>query len=303
MIVRERPGTLGLLFAVRGTIFIAIYPRILWLLGFSFLIQMIHAKDWISIPEYSSAPFALLGVAMSIFLGFRNNAAYDRWWEGRKQWGQMIHEIRSIGRISDSLMYGHNQERRQLLCYIAAYSHALRGRLRQQDVSADIARWIGEEEAQHALIHSNVPDFCLREGGRIIGKLHREGVIDSIGLQMLNSHLSTLAVIQAASERLARNRMPFGYTVLAHRIAYLYCYLLPFGLVASLGWLTPVFTVLMGYTFFGLDELSEQLEEPFGFAPNDLALEALCRSNEISIAECLGDVPPAPTEPVNFILK
>ena len=35
----------------------------------------------------NATPFAVFGVALSLFLGFRNNAAYDRWWEARRLWG------------------------------------------------------------------------------------------------------------------------------------------------------------------------------------------------------------------------
>ena len=46
------------------------------------------------------APFSLIGIALGIFLGFRNNAAYDRYWEGRKLWGSLVNTSRSFSRIS-----------------------------------------------------------------------------------------------------------------------------------------------------------------------------------------------------------
>ena len=104
MIVRDRPGALTLMFVVRGTILTAVYPQLLILLLFALLIQAVHEWQWLVIPEFSSSPFALLGVAMSIFLGFRNNAAYERWWEGRMQWGRIIDQVRSIARSSETLL-------------------------------------------------------------------------------------------------------------------------------------------------------------------------------------------------------
>ena len=70
--------------------------------------------------------------------------------------------------------------------------------------------------------------------------------------------------------------------------------MLPFGLVSSLGWVTPFICSVIAYTFFGLDALSEELEEPFGLAPNQLALTALSRTIEINLLEALGetDLPP-----------
>lgn len=303
MIVRQRPGAMALMFIVRGTILPVVLPQLLVLFVFALLVQGLHDWQWLHIPEFSTAPFTLLGVALSIFLGFRNNAAYARWWEGRQQWGHMVDEVRSLARSSESLLAPHEPERRRLLALCAGYCHSLRGRLRNDNVQPDMQRWLGAGTAEVALTHGNPPDYCLREAGRLLGQLYRAGSLDTVGLQILDRHLSTLAGIQAASERLAGTPLPFAYTVLTHRTAYLYCYLLPFGLSAGLGWLAPVFTVLLGYTFFGLDALSEQLEEPFGREANDLPLDALCRVHEISIAESLGDEPPPPLQAEKYILR
>ena len=81
----------------------------------------------------------------------------------------------------------------------------------------------------------------------------------------------------------------FAYMLLVHRTTYLYCIMLPFGLVASLGWATPLVCAVIAYTFFGLDALSEELEEPFGLAANQLPLTALSRTIEINLREALGE--------------
>ncbi|HLM48694.1 MAG TPA: bestrophin family ion channel, partial [Myxococcaceae bacterium] len=48
--------------------------------------------------HFTPAPFQIAGVALAIFLGFRNNSSYDRWWEGRKLWGGIVNQSRSLGR-------------------------------------------------------------------------------------------------------------------------------------------------------------------------------------------------------------
>lgn len=79
MIVRQRPGALALMYVVRGTILPVVLPHLVVLLLFALLVQLFHDMAWLQVPEFSPAPFTLLGVALSIFLGFRNNAAYERW--------------------------------------------------------------------------------------------------------------------------------------------------------------------------------------------------------------------------------
>jgi putative membrane protein len=130
-----------------------------------------------------------------------------------------------------------------------------------------------------------------RMGGRIAA-LRKAGAIDTIGYRILDERLSEIAAAQAGCERIAGTPLPFAYTLLLQRTAYIFCLLLPFGLASAAGWATPLFTALIAYTFFGLDALSEELEDPFGTQPNDLALDGLCRVCEISVFEALGETPP-----------
>lgn len=304
MIVRKRPGTLAMLVTMRGSVVPRILPHILAAAGFAAFIVTIQSTYLREIAHYTIAPFTLFGISLSIFLGFRNNAAYDRWWEARKQWGQMVYEVRSLARVTGTLLPESQIRARQaLLANISAHSHALRGMMRGESTKEDLRAQVGTAQAARAMTSANPADYFLRTAGDDVGQLYRDGLLDTIGVQIINQHLTSLASVQAACERINNTPLPFAYTLLVHRTAYLYCYLLPFGLVGSLGWLTPVFTAIVAYTFFGLDSLSEELEDPFGRAPNDLALDAICRVIDISIAEALGDEPPEPLQPVNAILQ
>jgi putative membrane protein len=93
-------------------------------------------------------------------------------------------------------------------------------------------------------------------------------------------------------ERIANTPLPFTYSVILHRSAYCYCFLLPFGLADSIGWMTPLVVGFVAYTFFALESLSDEIEEPFGTQPNDLALDALVLGIESSLRELLGETPP-----------
>ena len=104
-------------------------------------------------------------------------------------------------------------------------------------------------------------------------------------------------------ERINSTPIPFTYTLLLHRTAYLYCFLLPFGLVDTIGFMTPFVVAIVAYTFFGLDALGDEIEEPFGKDANDLPLTAICRTIEINLRESLDDDQiPEPLTPLNFCL-
>lgn len=172
-----------------------------------------------------------------------------------------------------------------------AFCHFLRGELRKVDAREQARGFVGDA-AEAIFAASNQPDAAVRRMGQRIGALKRGGTLEPMDFRILDERLAALSAMQAGCERIMGTPLPFAYTLLLQRTAYIFCLLLPFGLAFSAGWATPLFTALIAYTFFGLDALSEELEDPFGTQANDLALDGLCRVCEISVFEALGETPP-----------
>ncbi|MFK3962079.1 bestrophin family protein [Ensifer adhaerens] len=300
MIVRNRPTLLKLFFILRGSVIQRIFPQVLFVFALSAFVVWAHRVDPGLVPSVSSGPFALLGIALSVFLGFRNNACYDRWWEARKDWGQLIFTARDLARQTLILA---GTERQRLLDITIAFGHALVCHLRPGgDVGRPLARLPTDLVAGYKASR-NGPDFLLREMGGILAGLHGTGTISDFQWAQLDGTLGKMSAMLAACERIRNTPVPFGYTLLLHRTAYLFCFLLPFGFADALGWATPFVTALVAYTFFGLDALGDELEEPFGVLPNDLPIVALAETIEINLREALGEtnLPPLP-QPKNYIL-
>ncbi|MGT2442290.1 bestrophin family protein [Ensifer adhaerens] len=300
MIVRNRPTLLKLFFILRGSVIQRIFPQVLFVFALSAFVVWAHRVDPGLVPSVSSGPFALLGIALSVFLGFRNNACYDRWWEARKDWGQLIFTARDLARQTLILA---GTERQRLLDITIAFGHALVCHLRPgSDVGRPLARLPTDLVAGYKASR-NGPDFLLREMGGILAGLHGTGTISDFQWAQLDGTLGKMSAMLAACERIRNTPVPFGYTLLLHRTAYLFCFLLPFGFADALGWATPFVTALVAYTFFGLDALGDELEEPFGLLPNDLPIVALAETIEINLREALGEtnLPPLP-QPKNYIL-
>src|SRR5690349_17822909 len=98
MIVRDRPNLFQLFFIVRGSIVRRILPQIIAIFLLSMLIVWGHEQRPNLVVSFNGSALSLLGIALSIFLGFRNNACYDRWWEGRRDWGQLVYLARGFAR-------------------------------------------------------------------------------------------------------------------------------------------------------------------------------------------------------------
>lgn len=298
MIIRPRPNFLKLFFVMRGSIVPRILPQII---GFAIyaaaVVAVVQVAD-LPMQDFNIAPFGLIAVTLSIYLGFRNNAAYDRWWEARKIWGQLVYEIRNLARASGGLV-ADRAEWRALLMDALAFCHLLRGHVRNVDALDKVREFAGQG-ADTVAAFANKPDEMVRRMGARIARLRDAGTIDTLSYRILDERLAAVSAVQAGCERIAGTPLPFAYTLLLQRTAYIVCLLLPFGLVTSTGWATPLFTALIAYTFFGLDALSEELEDPFGTEANDLALDSLCRVCEISVFEALGEPAPAPLPAQNY---
>ena len=139
--------------------------------------------------------------------------------------------------------------------------------------------------------------------GRDLGACVRRKDIDPCLAVSVDRTLSGMTEVAASCERIRNTPIPFSYSLLLHRTAHMYCFLLPFGLVDMTRFMTPFVVAIVAYTFYGLDALGDELEEPFGLESNDLPLDGICRGIEISVSQALGDRPlPEPLAPVDYQL-
>lgn len=303
MIVRARPSPIRLFLLRRGTILPRIKWQVLFIMALGALTALVHARNR-GVVTVHPVPFSLVGIALAIFLGFRNSASYDRWWEGRRLWGELVIRSRSAGRLVLHHARGAGPAaQRALVLRLIAYAYALQHHLRGTPDETS-ARYLPADEAAALRTLRNPPDYVLRRFSSDLADAASRGEIAPMLVAQLEENLTALAGVQSGCERIRLTPLPFAYTVLLHRTAYLFCLALPFGLVTAAGWLTPFVVGLISYAFFGLDALGDELEEPFGLLPNDLPLATICRRVEIDLLEMLGDteLPPMP-EPVDYVLS
>jgi putative membrane protein len=253
-----------------------------------------HVREF---PEDDGMAFTVFGIALSLFLGFRNNAAYDRWWEARKLWGGLLADLRSFAREVQMFVRDGAQQQR-IIRLSRAFIHLHRANLRQLK-DDPLARELGGDLAE--AVHP--PDAALDRIAAEVGTAHRTGTLDGFGAKALQERLGNLALQQAGCERIATTPLPYVYSLLIYRTTYLYCLLLPLALVGPAGWMTPLFVGIVAYVFLGLAEVTEDLSHPFGTTPNALPLDAICRAVEISLAPHLGETPPQPLKAKDYYLS
>ena len=303
MIIRKRPGFLRLFFVLHGSILPAIAPQLVAILILSTALVLAHHFYPRVIPTYNNGTaFMMLGIALSTFLGFRNNACYDRWWEGRKVWGKIISGSRDLIRQT-AVLAKHETERKTLLELTSAFSHSLVDHLKGTSSLPSLISNYPEEFVKAYQESHNKPSFILNEISKRLATLHSQQALSDIQYLMFDKSLTELNENQTSCERLNNTRVPFAYTLLLHRTAYIYCFLIPFGFTDILGWWTPVASLLVAYTLFGLDALSDELERPFSNIDNVLPIYAMATIIERDVCAALGLPLPKPVEPVDFILR
>lgn len=286
MIIKQKTHWFKMLFEWKGSVLPQLVPRLVLLLLFS--ITVVYFKDFLLSYNLHINPsiFTLFGIALAIFLGFRNNVSYDRFWEGRKLWGALLNDTRSLARQVHTLVEDDlKTDRTIFIKHLTAFVYALKHQLRNTDSSADMWRLLPQEFAQELSEIRYKPVIILKAMGGWVQKKRLEGAIEPMSQLAFEDNFNRLSDIVGGCERIAGTPIPYTYSVLLHRTVYIYCFMLPFGFVESMDWLTPLVTVFIGYTFVALEAIADELEDPFGDQPNDLALDTMTRMIENTLTE------------------
>ena len=305
MIVRPRPHWLRMLFVWRGSVLRVIAPQLLATTAFAIVVTLLHGRLFAWKIPLNFVPFSLVGLTLAIFLGFRNSTSYARYWEARTLWGALLSESRALVRQALTLADApSSSDVHTLASRLIAFVHALRHQLRLTDPAADFARLLPADECRRLQAARYKPAMLLLMAGEWLRDRRQAGQLSPPLIQAMEVPLGRLTDALGGCERIANTPIPFTYAVIIHRTIYLYCVLLPFGLVDAIGPMTPVIVAFIAYTFFALEALGDEIEEPFGTSPNDLALDAMSTMIEATLREMTGEVlpPPAPAlEPAEFI--
>ncbi|MFH6936836.1 bestrophin family protein [Flavobacterium sp. FlaQc-30] len=287
MIIKKKDTWFKMLFEWKGSVLPQLLPRLLLLLLFSFTV--VYFKPYLV--QYNlhinPAIFTLFGIALAIFLGFRNSVSYDRFWEGRKLWGALLNDTRSLARQSITLINenDHDSKRDNFLNLLIAFVYSLKHQLRETDSAQDMTRLLPKDFTEQLKEVQFKPVIILRELGLWVKNAKSENKIDSITQLAFEENLNKLSDIVGGCERIASTPIPYTYSVLLHRTVYIYCFLLSFGFVETMGWITPFIIVFIAYTFVALEAIADELENPFGLQPNDLALDTMSQMIENTLLE------------------
>jgi putative membrane protein len=282
-------------------------------------------------------PLGVLGIAVAFYLGFKNNASYDRTWEARKIWGAIVNNSRSFGIAAMSFVQGDKSDvvKKELLYRHIAWLTALRYQLRlEREWEHTEYRIMGKYlpticEAYYDQLELEVKELiCEEEFNRYEGKANMAAQIlntQAIRLQELKDqgyfedfrHMEFYNLIksfydsQGASERIKNFPFPRQYASVALWLTMIFSILVPFGLLnvfhdlkSHTVWLTIPFSALITWVFFLMEMIGDFSENPFEGTYNDVPITTISRGIEIDLREMLGekDVPKPLTAENGFLM-
>lgn len=228
----------------------------------------------------------LLGFAISMLLVFRTNTAYDRWWEGRRQWGSLVNNSRNLAVKLAATFAAGDTNRGFFAQLISLFAFSLKSHLQ-----AEKLRWELDDRP-----HPEIPD--LNQDGhvpnQIVGQMmaklqqcYREGQMSGEQLLFVNTDITSFLDICGACERIKNTPIPYSYSVFIKKFIFLYVLTLPIGLVFSLGYIVVPVVVFVFYVLGSLELIAEEIEEPFGKDANDLPMQKICENIKRNVDEIL----------------
>ena len=229
---------------------------------------------------------SMLGFAISMLLVFRTNTAYDRWWEGRKFWGQLVNNSRNLAlKIATFIRTEDADAHAFFRTLIPAYAAALHQHLRKNGF--DEPRFKQIEYLKNLDFSRHVPNQIAKLMYEKTRELYERQTIAGEELLFLNGELQSFTDICGACERIKNTPIPYSYSAFIKKFIFIYTMTLPFGYVFQLGYYVIPVVAFIFYVLASLEIIAEEIEDPFGSDENDVPTDVLAENIRKNVEEII----------------
>ncbi|MBF9222822.1 bestrophin family protein [Hymenobacter ruricola] len=232
--------------------------------------------------------FTFLGIMLSLLLAFRTNTAYDRFYEGRRLWGQLTNNCRNLAGLLHARLPAHDQARRAYLAgLLSNFPLALEGHLRSKIKFHNLAE-VEPGHIEQLRQAGHVPSRIATRLQEFYEQLLREGLILPEHLITIQRHHEALLDVAGGCERIRSTPIPFSYSYFIKGFITVFILTMPFNLLDSYRWLTIPITMFGAYALLGVEMIGDEIEDPFGKDSNDLPLTQMANRMRANVHEILG---------------
>ena len=228
--------------------------------------------------------YSLIGFVLSLLLVFRTNTAYDRWWEGRKKWGELVNNSRNLA-IKISALTDDPEIRAYFKRMISNYVFAMKEHLREGVKIEELD--LTEEEKKELSQFEHKPNYIAQ---KMYAKLHamkQSGKLTEENYIVIDVNLKTFSDIIGACERIKNTPIPYSYSMFLKKFIFIYVTTLPLAFVNTFGYYSSLVSIFVFYVLVSMEILAEEIEDPFGKDDNDLPTDDLCQKIKANVSEVL----------------
>ncbi|HEY0030264.1 MAG TPA: bestrophin family ion channel [Bacteroidia bacterium] len=255
---------------------LAMYSAILCYLDIE--MKVIHLKS-------TTVIHSLLGFVLSLLLVFRTNTAYDRWWEGRKLWGDLVNNSRNLMLKLNAFIPDEKKElKNEFRILITNYAFALKDHLRGGFIEGQLEDH-SRLRIKELKTYNHVPNRIAQQLYAETESLRKQNIVSEETMLLLNEELRSFTNVAGACERIKKTPIPYSYSTFIKRVILLYIITLPIGLVEEYRWITIPMVLFVFYAFAGLELLAEEIEDPFGHEDNDLPIDEISNTIKKNLLE------------------
>ncbi|MBL6661333.1 MAG: hypothetical protein ISP70_07535 [Crocinitomicaceae bacterium] len=228
--------------------------------------------------------YSLIGFVLSLLLVFRTNTAYDRWWEGRKKWGELVNNSRNLA-IKISALTDDPEIRAYFKRMISNYVFAMKEHLREGVKLEELD--LTEDEKKEFSQFDHKPNYIAQ---KMYAKLHSMKQSDKLTEEnyiVIDVNLKTFSDIIGACERIKNTPIPYSYSMFLKKFIFIYVTTLPLAFVNTFGYYSSLVSIFVFYVLVSMEILAEEIEDPFGIDDNDLPTDDLCQKIKANVSEVL----------------
>ena len=273
------------LLSVRGSVIRAVLPRVGLCTVFSVVVALLYEAGMaLSWPILGSVvPSLVLG----LLLVFRTNTSYERFWEGRKLWGNLINTSRNLARQIWVSVDTGRPAKEQALKLIVAFAFATKQHLRQQPCAQEIQHLVTPAQLSQIKVASSPPLEIAFWLGDYLQIQQDNRCLHPYQVQAMIQQVNGLVDVLGGCDRILNTPLPLAYSIHLKQLLVMYCLALPLQVVSELSWWTVPVVSLVAFAVFGVEEIGLEIENPFGCDPNDLPLNAICHTLDRNIHDLI----------------
>jgi putative membrane protein len=260
-------------------------------MGFYSAIVCYLYLDYFKLPDIQFHPtiamHSLLGIVLGLFLVFRTNSAYDRWWEGRRLWGGLVNSTRNLALKLNAYVSRENHEDREWLAkMIANFAYATKDSLRR-GVQLNDLQSVSDTFIEDLKKYKHKPNRISALLYEKVNSLYKTGQITGDQLINLDKELKDLIDLMGACERIRNTPIPYSYMMYIKKFIFIYIVTLPFGFLTDSGYFTILIVLLVTFVLMSVELIAEEIEDPFGYDLNDLPTDELSLKIRENVHEIL----------------